>query len=124
MEKSNVYGEKCRKVRVLRGYSQDYMAQKLGLRDPKAYSRYETGETAMTLPMLEAIAEVFEMESAAHLMSFDDKAFFSQCTGAMGVHSQNTYNAASEKERELYEARIRHLEEEVLFLREQLKVRG
>ena len=116
----NVYGKKILTVRNAKGYSQEYMAQKLGLSDQSAYSKIEKGKTRLDLPMLEAIAKIFEM-SAPELLAFDEKAFFSQCTGAIGVHSHNTYHAASEKERDLYEARIKHLEGEVEFLRKELE---
>lgn len=33
------------------------MATQLGLRDAKAYQRYEAGESALTIPMLESIAK-------------------------------------------------------------------
>lgn len=38
----------------------------------------------------------------------------------MGVNSHNEYHAASNKERELYEAMIKQLKEENAFLRKQL----
>lgn len=53
----NVYGEACRQWRVNKGLSQEYMATQLGLRDAKAYQRYEAGESALTIPMLESIAK-------------------------------------------------------------------
>lgn len=126
MEK-NPYGEKIRKVRVLRGYTQEYMAECLGLANPKAYSRYETGETKLDLPSLEAIAKVLGM-SLMDLLSFDEKVLFHQCNDNTVVGMHNTYHEASAKEREQLLERIKHLEEEVLhlrkseeFLREQLK---
>lgn len=126
MEK-NPYGEKIRKVRALRGYTQEYMAERLNLSNPKTYSRYETGETKLDLPQLEAIAKVLGM-SLMDLLSFDEKVLFHQCNDNTVVGMHNTYHEASAKEREQLLERIKHLEEEVLhlrkseeFLREQLK---
>jgi len=121
MEQS-IYTDKILKVRTVKGLSQEYMAQQLGLSDQSAYSKIEKGKSRLDLPLLEAIAKVFDM-TAPELLAFDEKAYFSQCTGAMGVHSHNTYHAASAKERELYEARIAALEGEVSFLRAELEAR-
>lgn len=115
MEK-NPYGEKIRKVRALRGYTQEYMAEKLQLGNPKTYSRYEAGESKLDLNQLEAIADVLGM-SLMDLLSFDEKVLFHQCNdnNVVGVH--NTYHEASTKEREQLLERIKHLEEEVVHLR-------
>jgi len=123
----NPYGEKIRKIRGLRGYSQEYMAEKLGLSSPKAYGRYETGEAKLDMPHLEAISKVFDMQ-LNELLSFDEKVLFHQCNDNNVVGMHNTYHEASAKEREQLLERIKHLEEEVIhlrksedFLREQLK---
>lgn len=116
----NVYGEKIRKVRMLRGYSQQYMAEKLRLSSPKHFSRYETGETKMDLPFMESIAEVLGM-SLIELLSFDEKVIFNHCAQHHVMGSHNTYHESGSKEREQLLERIKHLEDEVVFLREQLE---
>jgi transcriptional regulator with XRE-family HTH domain len=116
----NPYGEKIRKVRDLRGYSQEYMAEQLGMSSQKQYGRYETGETKLDMDHLEAIAKVLDM-SVPELLSFDEKVFFNQCTQQHVFGSHNTYHEASGKERELLMERVRHLESEVEYLRKQLE---
>jgi len=114
-----VIGETVSELRRMMGFSEEYMGQQLGL-SQRQYSRYETGEAQFNVQQLEVVSKLFGM-SPVQLLSFDKKAYFQQCTGAMGVNSQNTYNAASEHERALYEARIKHLEEEIHFLRKQIE---
>lgn len=114
------YGDKIRKVRTLRGYSQQYMADQLGLNSQKQYGRYETGETKLDLEILEAIAKVLDMR-VADLLSFDEKVFFAHCNQANPFSSHNTYHEASEKERELLHQQVENLKSEVGYLRKQLE---
>ena len=115
-----MYGDKIRKVRALKGYSQEYMAERLGMATAKAYSRYETGETKLDMPHLETIASVFEM-SLMDLLAFDEKLFFNHCTQPMAVGPNNIYHGLAEPERDVWQQRVKHLEEEVQFMRDQLK---
>lgn len=50
-----MHGSKIRAFRMLRGYSQEYMAEKLGIEQSK-YSRIETNQQKLTADMLEQIA--------------------------------------------------------------------
>lgn len=97
----------------------DDMAAQLGLSE-RQYRRYEQGESDWTLPLLEQVAAIFKM-TVPEVLSFDEKVFFNQCEQAHAFGTNNTYNASGIKEREQYEARIKHLEEEVAFLRAQLE---
>jgi len=110
-------GTNIRKVRELKGYSQEYMAQTLEI-SQKQYSRIEKNETELTLTKLEAIGKVLEVTSQ-QLLGFDEKFIFQNCENAFG-NNQNYY-AYSGKERELFEKRIVHLEGEILFLRNQIE---
>jgi transcriptional regulator with XRE-family HTH domain len=116
----NVYGDKVRRVRVIKEYNQEYMAERLGLASAKAYSRYETGETKLDMPHLEQIAAVFEM-SVLDLLAFDERVLFNHCTQPNVYGPNHTHNGLTETERAVWEKRVKHLEEEVQFLREQLK---
>lgn len=116
-----MYGDAVRSWRAMRGFSQDHMARKLGLRDSKAYSRYEKGESRFDLPMLEAIAIEVEAGSVANLLSSPDKVHIDHANQANSFSTNNNYHEASAKEREQLLARIQHLEEEVIFLRKQLE---
>jgi len=57
MEKKIMYGNKIRSLRMLRGYSQEYMANKLGI-NQTAYSRIETNQQKLTAETLEKLSEV------------------------------------------------------------------
>ncbi|WP_438946116.1 helix-turn-helix domain-containing protein [Sediminibacterium sp.] len=51
-----LYGEKIRLIREMRGYSQEYMAAKLGIAQ-NTYSNVETNKTKITVEMLEGISK-------------------------------------------------------------------
>ena len=106
-----------RKIRELKGFSQDYMAQKLSI-SQRQYSRIEKNETEIALSKLQIISEVLEV-TPQQLLGFDEKFIFQNCENAFGTN-QNYY-AFSEQEREQYEKRISHLEGEILFLRQLVK---
>jgi len=109
-------GTNIRKVRELKGYSQDFMAHKLDI-SQRQYSRIENNESEINISKLEIISEILEV-TPQQLLGFDEKFIFQNCDTAFG-NNQNYY-AYSEKERELYEKQIIHLKEEILFLRNQL----
>lgn len=116
---NNEYGKACSFWRKYRGYSQEYMAIQLGLRDQKAYSLYETGERSFDLPMLEAIARIVQAGTVGHLLSVGDRITFNNSPQAHAISSNLVYNASSEQEREQLKARVQHMEEEVKHLREE-----
>lgn len=106
------YLEKIRDVQKAKGFDNHNMASRLGLSDQTSWSKIINGKTMLTLPLLLAIARVFEM-SAPQLLNFDKSKYFSYCTDNLNVHGHNIYNAASAKERELYEARIKELHDQI-----------
>ncbi|HEV7382530.1 MAG TPA: helix-turn-helix transcriptional regulator [Dyadobacter sp.] len=58
--KSAHFGKKIRKVRLSKGYKQEYIAHRIGL-GQAGYSKIETGETALTLERAFAIAKALDM---------------------------------------------------------------
>ena len=56
----NTTGLKIRKLCELRNYTQEYMADRLGIVQ-NTYSRYETGEIDIKLSQLRSIAEVLDV---------------------------------------------------------------
>jgi transcriptional regulator with XRE-family HTH domain len=64
-------GEKIRKIRVIKGYSQEYVSDLLKI-SQAAYSDIETGKTKMTMQRLKEIAYVFDLE-INHLINFSEK---------------------------------------------------
>lgn len=114
---SRPYIEKIKAVRKLKRLTQQDMADRLGFNDVKEYGRIETGEKRLTLDLLEAIAQVFEL-SVTGLLGFDERMVFLHCTQDHSLfgngnhwHEANAALVAEMKER------IKHLEEEVVFLR-------
>ncbi|MBS1941496.1 MAG: helix-turn-helix transcriptional regulator [Bacteroidetes bacterium] len=103
------------KIMLLKGFSKDWMATQLDMSE-RQLSRYISGESEWTLALLEQVAKLFEM-TVPQVLSFDEKMFFQHCNGLVGVNNNSTYNGMSDKAHELYEARIKELEEVVAELR-------
>ncbi len=110
-------GEKIRQIRELKGLSQEYLASKIGV-SQRAYSKMERDEIKLDWEKITHIAQVFEMDPL-DLVSFDDNLIFNNCH--MSGKAHQFINQLPDKLIEQYESRIKFLEEEVLFLREQLR---
>lgn len=54
--------ENLRKHRVLRGYTQEYIAEYLGKRDYTAYSRYEQGRSNLKMEDAIKLANLYEVD--------------------------------------------------------------
>ncbi len=63
-----------RKIRVLKGYSQDVLADSLGI-SQKTYSRIENNETSPTFEQILKITEILQL-SLGSLFAFDDRIVF------------------------------------------------
>lgn len=98
-------GIKIQKVRALRGYTQEYMAEKLGLTGARQYARYERGEARLTVMQVNDIAKVLGL-SLIELLAFEEDACFRPRDSERLSVVQNAY--------------IQQLQEEVKFLRAQL----
>ena len=122
-------GSKIRKIRELRGYSQEVVADLLGITQ-NSYSKIESDATNITVKRLYEIAKVLEVEVPT-ILGFDEKQVFNanfndssvnggsdnSVNGGNVVYLENSFN----KERELYQAQIKQLQEEVAFLRKLLE---
>ncbi|MEX0813080.1 MAG: helix-turn-helix transcriptional regulator [Chitinophagales bacterium] len=108
-------GKKVRQIRELKGYSQEYMASKLGI-SQRAYSKLERDEIKLNWDKITEISQIFEIDPL-DLVSFDDNLIFHNCTNAGKFKKFTNYNQIPEKLIEQYEKRISSLEEEVVFLR-------
>ena len=67
-------GEKIRKIRNLRGYSQEYMGARLKM-SQNNYSRIELDQINLTLNTLTEIANVLEI-GVQEIMSFNEMGLF------------------------------------------------
>lgn len=107
-------GQKIRKIREIRGYKQEYLADQLGM-SAKSYGKIESGETSLSIARLQQIAKVLEVDPL-DVLSFDEKQMFHHCNQSVNGNSNVLHNDFT-KERELYEREIAHLKEEIAFLR-------
>jgi len=55
--------DELRKQRVIRGYSQEYMAECLGI-SQRQYSRLENNKCDITISRLQTLSKIFEMMTA------------------------------------------------------------
>ncbi len=111
-------GHKIRRIREIRNYSQDYIAQKLDI-SPKAYSKIENEETRLSVDRLYQLAEILEVKPE-DLLNFDEKIIIHSLTNSGNGDGFVYSKEITDHERESFKAHIRHLEEEVAFLRQQL----
>jgi transcriptional regulator with XRE-family HTH domain len=111
-------GEKVKKVRELRNYTQEYVAQELGITQ-ESYSRIEANKSTLTIQRLDKIAEVLKV-NVFDLLSFDEKYIFQESFHNQ-QHSSNYFGNASNKKEELYERIIEQQKNEIEFLKSLLK---
>jgi transcriptional regulator with XRE-family HTH domain len=109
-------GNKIKKIRELRNFTQKYLADELSL-SQSAYSKIEMGETEITYARLEKIAAVFEMK-LEDIITFSDNALFniSNNTGNENLIASVSYSL-TEVLIKSYEDQIQSLKEEVSFLK-------
>ena len=106
-------GQKIRKIREIRGYKQEYVADQLGM-SAKSYGKIESGETSLSIARLQQIAKILDVDPV-DVLSFDEKQFFHHCSQSGNINT--IHNHEFNNERELYEREIAHLKEEIAFLR-------
>lgn len=106
-------GNKIRKIRELKGFTQDYMASQLEI-SQRAYSKLENEEIKLDWQRIQKISTILEIE-LIDLVSFDDNLVFHNSTQSGKIN--NIYNHFPDELKKSYEDRIKHLEEEVVFLR-------
>ena len=114
-------GQKIRKLRELRNYTQEYMALNLNITQT-AYCKIEKEESRLTIDRLKEISEVLDVEPL-QLLTFDERLFLPS------VSSKQTREkriAGSDNMRQLYQQeekdeqmsfRMQQLESEIVMLR-------
>jgi transcriptional regulator with XRE-family HTH domain len=115
-------GNKIKKVRELRSFTQEYMADKLGLSQSN-YARIENNEVKLSEERLQKIAEILETTVEA-IKGFDENLIFNITNGQNSSYGQNpvvnNYQIDSTIQK-LYEDKIALLEEKIKYLEQQLK---
>jgi len=100
-------GEKIRKLRVLKGYSQEYIADILKI-SQSAYSTIETNKSKLNIDRIKQISDILETNFLDLISSDKDNILFNS-------ESKNT--DFFEQERQNYEEKINKLKDEINFLR-------
>ena len=111
-------GHKIKKVRELKNYTQEHLAEKLGM-SLAGYGKIERDDTDVPFSRLEQIADVLGVR-VEDITSFDEKYIFNLNNNKFKdfiVHNQ-----VSEKERELYEKNIKNLEDKILLMEKLYKI--
>src|SRR5690606_20392706 len=112
-------GKKIKQIRELKDYTQEYMADKLGIAI-RSYSKLESGETRLTVDKLYEISEILGV-SVPEILGFNVAMIFNNNpTYNKGGNFFAYNNTEVQLVRELYEKHIQYLTEENQFLRDRL----
>lgn len=93
-----------RKIRDIRGLSQEFVAEKLEL-SQSAYSKIEQGKTFLTEEVKEKIATVLGV-SKKLLESYNDNMIFNYCNQSGNVGDNHTYNHTPVEKLEIVYAQL------------------
>jgi transcriptional regulator with XRE-family HTH domain len=104
-------GNKVKKLRELKGYKQEYMAERLGITQ-QSYSKLESEKTDIPFSRIEQLAEIFEMKPE-ELVGFDAQYVFNNYGENKG--HQVAYNNFPQELKQLYEDKIKLLEEKITY---------
>ncbi|TDS54598.1 helix-turn-helix domain-containing protein [Myroides indicus] len=113
--------EKIRNIRELKNYTQEYMAEQLGMTQA-AYSKIENGSTRLTMSKLEDIAKVFEMD-VSDLVAYDTQGIFNSFNTIKESNiNSNITKSDEETLKKLYEDKIILLEKLLHNSEKELKI--
>ena len=108
-------GQKIKKIRELRNFTQQHMAQELGVTQ-SAYSKMEVGESDITYKKLEHISSILGI-SVEEIASFNEQMVFNVMHNQTGNGLIIQNNTLVNEERDLYKLQIETLKEEVAYLK-------
>jgi transcriptional regulator with XRE-family HTH domain len=91
-------GHKIRKIREIKGLSQEYVSSKLGITQ-NSYSKIERGETNVDEDKLSQIATALDVDKDV-IKNFSEQFIFHSCSQSGYIHTQNINPL--EKIQELY----------------------
>lgn len=110
--------QKIRKLRDSLGYSQEFVAAKMGIAQ-NTYSKIESGQSPLTVERAKKLAELFDVE-------FD--FFYSDTdSGVVNNNHGNDYKfiinpeTYIENQKELFEMLLREKDEQILYLKSELE---
>ena len=111
-------GVKIKKIRELKNYTQEYMADKLGV-SQATYSRMEKEDGYLTVLQLQKVSEILGVK-VEDLINFTERYIFNNYESNKANQGYNVINF-SENEKKLYEDKIRLLEDKISYLEHELK---
>lgn len=107
-------GNKIKKLRELRNFTQQHVAERLGISQP-TYSTIESGELDITLSRLDEISKILGMR-VEDVMAFDEKMVFNQ------QNNQNNYGFGFVMNQHLNtDQKIEELLQEISLLKDRMK---
>ncbi|MBI1266426.1 MAG: helix-turn-helix domain-containing protein [Cryomorphaceae bacterium] len=116
--KANHVGNRIRKIRELKNFTQEQVAEKLGM-TISGYSRIEREEVSVSVDKLERIAQILGV-STVDISSFDASVFFNNYGSAEGQSFSMHKDVEAWKKLEFqYQSQIKQLESQVEYLRKQ-----
>jgi transcriptional regulator with XRE-family HTH domain len=113
-------GQKIKKLRELRNYTQEYMALNLNITQT-AYCKIEKEESKLTIIRLNEIAQVLDVEPL-QILTFDERLFLSRYAPKQKekriVENDNVRQLHQQEDRDdKMNYRMKHLESEIVMLR-------
>lgn len=112
--------EKIRSVREIKNFTQEYMAEKLGITQA-GYSKIESGGTKLSYSKLADISKILEVE-VEELLAFDSQKYFNSFNNVKGSNNGSvTIKVEDGDIKALYEDKIRLLEKLLDITEKELK---
>jgi transcriptional regulator with XRE-family HTH domain len=116
----NTMGENIRRIRTALGYSQDYVAKRLGITQ-QAYSAIEKNPEHSALQRLKEVSQVLQVTLPA--LIGEDESLLQTNVQQQGGHAatQMIFQGTADARNELYERYILELKTETEHLREEIR---
>ncbi len=112
--------EKIRGIRELKNFTQEYMAEKLGMTQA-GYSKIESGGTKLTYSKIEEISKVLGVQ-IEELLAFDSQKYFNSFNNVKGNNNGSvTIKVEDGDVKTLYEDKIKLLEKLLNITEKELK---
>lgn len=105
-------GEKLRTLREYRNYSQEHMADKLGITQ-SAYSKYETNQSKITVDTLKKVADILEVSPVDLISNQPAIINFESTIHGQGITHFDNFHAF---QREFVEKMIASKDEQIAAL--------